>query len=62
MVIEEKVYLNHNVFQSYQSKQINPDYTEWGWYDLPRYCFNRINPNRSIPTDDPDCQEDISIT
>ena len=37
-------------FQSYQSKQINPDqvYTEWGWYDLPR--FNRINPNRSIPT------------
>ena len=37
-------------FQSYQSKQINPDYAHYiDEYSL-MYGFNRINPNRSIPT------------
>ena len=39
-----------NKFQSYQSKQINPD----NWYHQlifeATWRFNRINPNRSIPT------------
>ena len=38
------------VFQSYQSKQINPDTASAceAWKTL--YSFNRINPDRSIPT------------
>ena len=44
---------NTDSFQSYQSKQINPDLLE-----ICRICkiqtrFNRINPDRSIPTCSP---------
>ena len=38
-------------FQSYQSKQINPDASWIRLNSTDSYsCFNRINPNRSIPT------------
>ena len=37
-------------FQSHQSKQINPDTKYLVWIYLLVSCFNRINPNRSIPT------------
>ena len=38
------------MFQSYQSKQINPDENSLV-ENLNSLCgFNRINPNRSIPT------------
>ena len=38
-------------FQSYQSKQINPDFIEAQTVTAnPFKSFNRINPNRSIPT------------
>ena len=37
-------------FQSYQSKQINPDKEETVDYLTGKDRFNRINPNRSIPT------------
>ena len=38
-------------FQSYQSKQINPDVDmEIHSEHMNRACFNRINPDRSIPT------------
>ena len=37
-------------FQSYQSKQINPDKKKIGPKLTGIRCFNRINPNRSIPT------------
>ena len=39
-----------NAFQSYQSKQINPDGTKMHIQIRRIGCFNRINPNRSIPT------------
>ena len=38
------------VFQSYQSKQINPDLSVVMRQLLKLKRFNRINPNRSIPT------------
>ena len=37
-------------FQSYQSRQINPDWVEVTFSAMSRNSFNRINPNRSIPT------------
>ena len=43
-------YTNTLWFQSYQSKQINPD-PDFRSVLLKKYVsFNRINPNRSIPT------------
>ena len=38
------------VFQSYQFRQINPDANNYAQNKLGRYCFNRINSGRSIPT------------
>ena len=38
------------LFQSYQSKQINPDLFIRHNIDSTDMGFNRINPNRSIPT------------
>ena len=37
-------------FQSYQSRQINPDMNQTLMIGTLQSCFNRINPNRSIPT------------
>jgi len=42
--------LRCNKFQSYQSKQINPDVASHIQEKLGLPGFNRINPNRSIPT------------
>ena len=40
-----------NAFQSYQSKQFNPDYKDFANQHMKtEKGFNRINPNRSIPT------------
>ena len=41
---------NASLFQSYQSKQINPDFTYDSSTETLSVSFNRINPNRSIPT------------
>ena len=37
-------------FQSYQSRQINPDQKKMRRWKWPVNSFNRINPDRSIPT------------
>ena len=42
--------VNENWFQSYQSKQINPDIISADISVAESWSFNRINPNRSIPT------------
>ena len=50
-----------DAFQSYQSKQINPDPDTTDSSFQSKHCFNRINPNRLIPTGmriaDPACPE-----
>ena len=47
---DKVVIANYILFQSYQFRQINPDLA--GSTSPPRLytCFNRINPDRSIPT------------
>ena len=39
-----------DLFQSYQSRQINPDTAIGQFLYAVQKGFNRINPNRSIPT------------
>ena len=50
-ILQKNASKKLKVFQSYQSKQINPDME---WVGIIQFsserCFNRINPNRSIPT------------
>ena len=45
-----KVNNFYKLFQSYQSRQINPDPLSPVILVESVMCFNRINPNRSIPT------------